>query len=265
MRLGRSLVAIALGGCTQVLGLDPTERRDGRTVSPDAPDDVDCTSCPRLVANWHFEGDLADATGAHPAMAVGEGLGYAPDEAGTGMALYIPTGGTGYAFVADSPAFDLPAGRVTLRFHVGATSPTADLGLVSRDANGTTTGGHLTLRVSYNRRVVLRIQRMSDPQVSAFRCTADPLTAGWHDVEAEFGPGGLVLRVDGAVATGTTHTNQSGTVLACTDPWTLGIDGNDNPWVIGALTAVAVEGTGQPVGSIAADVSIDEIAIWELP
>ena len=263
-------IAIAVSGCAQMLGLDPTERRDAGSTGDDAAADDGaaapdaCASCPRLVARYRFEGDLDDTTGAHHGSAIGSGLTYVADRDGSGQALLIPTTLTSYVRVADAAAFDIAAGTIELWFHVGPAAPAAELGLISRDANGTTMDGHFNIRLTIDRKLVARIQRMSDPTVEAFRCTSGAISGGWHHVEAVFGPGGFTVRLDDAAVDGTMWTNSSGTVLSCTAPWDRGIAGNANPWAIGALTVTATEGTGLPATAIAGDVTIDDVAIWEL-
>ncbi|MFN0249951.1 MAG: hypothetical protein ACKV2T_23915, partial [Kofleriaceae bacterium] len=139
------------------------------------------------------------------------------------------------------------------------------LGLASRDANGTMTNGHFNLRIGHDRRVVMRIQQISDPTVDAYRCTAAPVpTDVWHHVEVRFG-GTLSMEVDGVAATGTSWTDMNGETRDCTAAWAGGIDGNDNPWVIGALSVQSTEGTGMPVGSVAGGVQIDELLIRRVP
>ncbi len=238
---------------------------------PDAPADAPadasidgCASCPVAVARYLFDGDLTDDGGAHPGAAVGSGLTFVPGA--IGQAVRIPATGTTYVRVEDSPAFDLTAGAIELRFRFDAGAPARDLGLLSRDANGSVTDGHFSLRLGHDRRVVVRIQRMSDPTVQAYRCTAEPVAvAAWHHVEVSFGPAGLAMIVDGAPADGASWTSAGGTVEDCTTAWDRGIAGNDNPLILGALTATSVDGTGMPVSAVANSVELDEVVVRAAP
>jgi hypothetical protein len=76
----------------------------------------------------------------------------------------------------------------------------------SRDANGTATDGHFSLRLGHDRRVVARIQRLSNPTVKAYRCTEQPVaTDAWHRIEVSFGL--TVTSVDGTAAPVTAVAN----------------------------------------------------------
>ncbi len=243
---------------------------DAGTDAPvpiDAPIDAaidGCASCPTLIARYAFDGDLDDETGAHPAAAIGSGLTFVPGE--MGQAVKLAATGTAHVRVADAPGFDLAAGKIELRFRFDAAAPAGDLGLVSRDANGSVTDGHMNVRLGHDRRVVVRIQQASDPTVQAHRCTADPVAPdAWHRVEVSFGPAGLAMTVDGAPAGGASWTSAGGTVHSCTEPWDRGIAGNDNPLVFGALTVTSVDGTGAPVSNVASSIELDEIAVWAVP
>jgi hypothetical protein len=242
-------------------GLDATV--DAPEVPPDAPVDG-CASCPVAVARYAFDGDLTDGAGDHPGAAVGSGLTFVPGA--VGQAVRIPATGTTYVRVEDSPLFDLSAGAIELGFRFVAGAPARDLGLLARDANGSATDGHFNLRLGHDRRVVARIQRMSDPTLQAHRCTAEPVAVGaWHRVEVSFGPAGLAMTVDGVLANGATWTGEGGTVYDCTAPWDRGLAGNDNPLILGASTTTSVEGTGMPVSDVANSVELDEIVLWAAP
>jgi hypothetical protein len=242
-----------------------TGAKDDARMSPDAqPPPDSCTNCPAPVARYTFDDTLADATGQHPGTAVGSGLTYVPGA--LGQAVRIPDDGGAHVLVADSPAFDLTTGRIELRFRFGAGAPAVDLGLVSRDAVNSVTDGHFSVRLGHDRRVFVRIQRMSDPTVQAYRCTAQPVAQNtWHLVEVSFGPAGLRLTVDGANGGGTSWTDINGTAFDCTAAWDRGIAGNDNPLIIGALSAGSAEGTGAPVSAVASTVELDEVVVWATP
>lgn len=248
----------------ELAAIDAGTEADGPSDAPaDAPIDG-CASCPVAVARYAFDGDLSDGAGDHAGAAVGSGLTYVPGV--VGQAVRIPATGTTYVRVEDSPAFDVAAGALDLRFRFAAGAPARDLGLVSRDAVNSVTDGHFNLQIVHDRRVVARIQRMSDPTVQAYRCTAQPVAAGaWHHVKVSFGPAGLAMTVDGVLADGTTWTHQDGTVYDCTAAWDRGIAGNANPLILGAVTSTAVDGTGMPVSDVGNTVELDEVILWAAP
>lgn len=229
----------------------------------DAPIDA---PMPVIVARYLFDDDLVDTAGEHDAAAVGTELTYLEGRNGAqDHALRIPTTLSSYVRIPDAPAFDIPSGSIELWFQYDGTAPVGELGLVSRDANGTNTNGHVNLRLLPDRRVVLRIQRTSTPTIEAYRCTAAALAANaWHRVVVTFGAT-LTMEVDGVVASGISWTDGDGDELPCTAAWNTGIDGNDNPWVVGALTVVSNEGTGLPVIAIAGGVQFDELVIRSIP
>ncbi|HWO24552.1 MAG TPA: hypothetical protein VNO30_37675 [Kofleriaceae bacterium] len=230
---------------------------------PDAPPDG-CANCPTPVARYAFDGTLADATGRHPAAAIGNGLTFVAGA--LGQAVRIPDSGAAHVRIEDAPDFDLTAGRIELRFRFGVGAPAGDLGLVSRDAVNSATDGHVSVRLGHDRRVVVRIQQMSAPTIQAYRCTAQPVTQNaWHKVELSFGPAGLRLTVDGALADGASWTDAGGTPTDCTAAWDRGIAGNDNPLILGGLTVTATEGTGMPVTAVASTVELDEVVVWATP
>lgn len=232
-------------------------------LATDAPADAAldaCVGCSQVVARYAFDGTVGDATGMHPGTAVGAGLTFVPGA--IGEAVKLPATGTTHVRISDSPAFDLVSGSIELWFRFGAAAPAGDLGLVSRDASGTVTDGHFSVRLGHDRRVVVRIQRMSAPTVQAYRCTALPVSANaWHRIEVSFGPAGLVMSIDGEVADGTSWTDGNNVVNSCTAAWDLGIAGNDNPLILGGLTQTSVDGTGMPVTAVANTVELDEVIV----
>lgn len=238
---------------------------DGPAI--DAPSDsaIDAGP-PMVVARYLFDDDLGDESGTHDATAVGTDLTYLEGRNGaTDHAVRIPTTLSSYVTIADAPAFDLAAGEIEVWFRFDGTVPDGDLGLVSRDAIGSTTNGHVSLRIGHDRRLVLRIQRTSTPTIEAYRCSILPVSANtWHRVVVAFG-GSLTMQIDGFTVQGTSWADVDGVPHDCTATWTTGIDGNDNPWVVGALTVLSTEGTGLPVNAVAGGVQIDELVIRRVP
>ena len=213
---------------------------------------------PTPVARWRFESNLDDDTNNHDAIVVGTAPSYVAGPSGNAVRFAA----NGHLRIADSSRLDLPSGRIELRYRFSASSPAGDLGLFSRDANGTSLPGHVGIRIGHDRRLVARIQNTSG---EAYRCTQSPIAPDtWHTVELRFGPAGLVLRQDGATVSGTSWTNSDGGVHSCTTAWTGGIDGNDNPIVLGALTLFSAEGEGTTAFP-ATGVDLDDVALWADP
>jgi hypothetical protein len=244
---------------------------DGATATDAAIDATidaspDGSTEPVTVARYLFDDDLDDELNGHDAAAVGSGLTYLNGRNGaTDHAVALPVTLTGHVRIPDAPAFDIASGTIDLWFRYDGTAPAGDLGLLSRDANGSTTNGHFNLRVGHDRRLVMRIQQISDPTVETYRCTAAALqTNVWHHVAIRFG-GTLSMEVDGAAASGTSWTDGNDVAHDCTAAWAGGIDGNNNPWVIGALTVTSNEGTGTPVVAVAGGVQFDELVIRRSP
>ena len=61
------------------------------------------------------------------------------------------------------------------------------------------------------------------------------------------GTGGLKFYVDGLLASRTASITCGTTVNTCGAAATVGISGNDNPWVLGAATWHSTEGAATPV------------------
>lgn len=270
----------ATGECPSGLRCSAITNTCEHAVAPDAPPNdgsaldappgsdatVDAPPGSQVVAHFLFDEDLTDSTGEHDGAAVGGVLAFPNGRMGdTDRAVAIPATLTSHVVVPDSPAFDLPKAQIEVWFRYDATASDGDLGIFSRDANGTTMNGHISLRLSHDRKIVLRIQKLSSPTIEAYRCTAAAVTQNdWHHVVITFG-GSLSMQVDGATTTGAAWADAQGTSHECTPAWTTGIDGNDNPWVIGALSVTSVESTGMPVVAVAGGVQIDELLIRALP
>lgn len=250
------------GGPSATDGAPPQADGPGRVVDA-APPPIDaCRSCAEAVAAFRFQGTVDDEIAGHHGNQVGAGLAFVPGRAGLALRLGDDAS---YVHVPDSDTFDLTAGRVSLWFRLGDT-PAGDLGLLSRDAGGTEQGGHFNLRVGHDRRVVARIQQQSSPTIEMYRCSTTTIDDNaWHQVEVEFGPGGLTMWVDGAVAGGTSWTDGGGQAHDCAGAWTGGMAGNNNPLVLGALTVTSSEGTGLPVVAVATGVDLDDVELWRLP
>ncbi|MEM7653935.1 MAG: LamG-like jellyroll fold domain-containing protein, partial [Pseudomonadota bacterium] len=119
----------------------------------------------------------------------------------------------GWTLVDDSPKFDLAAGTLALSFK--ASDLDATYGLWSRDSSGNDGGGHQSVSIQ-NGKLVVRMQDTSNSYTVSAPVDADTDTA----VALRFGPGGMQLFLDG--------------VLVDSNSYTGGMQGNDEPVVIGA-------------------------------
>lgn len=166
---------------------------------------------------------------------------------GTTGSLDPPTPDCGRAFdartnvrftVDDSPDFDLAEGS----FDIWALVPTAGLerGIVSRDASAQDLPGHIDLRFDDTNRVVVRMQ--DDTTISTFRCSAVQAAGTWVHIGVNFGPPDLELYVDGVLATEAAGNFNAQERVCSNEIFTLGIDGNDNPWVISHSSFGSTEG-----------------------
>jgi hypothetical protein len=139
-------------------------------------------------------------------------------------------------------------GSVDFYVRFDGAAPTARQGVITRDANGQTLPGHLAFFRTCDEHLVVRFQ---DTMRSVWRCSDRPLVPGrWTHVSLDFGEPGLALAIDGQVATSTGTRFASGDCIgtvACDGEGVFEPSGNQNPWVLGADSSGAVEGTAEPV------------------
>ncbi|MDJ1008355.1 MAG: cadherin-like domain-containing protein [Paracoccaceae bacterium] len=132
--------------------------------------------------------------------------------------------------IDNDPAFDLSAGTLTMT--VETDDVDARQGLFSRDASFYGGGGHLSVWIEDDE-IRVRLQDTS----TSYSLRA-PIEAGVEtDIALRFGDdgttGGFELFVDGVLVDSSDHTG--------------GIDGNDEPIVIGALQWASSEGTANRI------------------
>jgi Concanavalin A-like lectin/glucanases superfamily len=202
------------------------------------------------VALYTFEGSgttVTDSTGKHHGKLVGSGAARVSGKSYCGDAMGFP-GSTPEAYVEipDSTDFDLSKGAVDFWVRFDATASGSE-GVFSRDASGTTNAGHITMFRLCNGSLLLRLQSTTN---SYHQCS-DPITAkSWHHVGVNFGgTGGLTFYVDGTLAGRTASITCGTTVNTCGAAATVGINGNDNPWVLGAAAWNSTEGAATPVNT----------------
>ena len=190
---------------------------------------------------------VTDATGNHHGTIVGTAAKRVTGKAGCGKAMDFATSSPiSYVEVPDSSAFDLKQGSLDL--WVKFDNDTGAEGIIGRDASGTTQPGHLTIARLCNGALLARLQNSTDPE--GRRCSK-PLPKGkWYHVAVNFGgSGGFDLYVDGVPTNETADIICGTTTEKCGVDITTGINGNDNPWVIGAHTWTSAEGSPDPLKS----------------
>jgi hypothetical protein len=133
-------------------------------------------------------------------------------------------GSNEYVEIPNSSDFDLTQGTLQLRFN--ATDTVGEQGLISRDATGQAEPGHLTVYLNGDD-LVVRLQSASQ---SHYITASNVVTAGdWHQMSFSFGDDGMNLYLDGT--------------LVGTNDYSGGIDGNNEPWAIGASAQTTSAGS----------------------
>ncbi len=166
--------------------------------------------------------------------------------------------GPGYGLIASSPLWD-EVGSIDLWLR--ASQLEQDVGVVSRDANGSSRPGHLTLFLTGRGQLVVRLQT-SDGEGAV--CSDGPIDLNrWTHVVVNFGAPGLELQVDGSPqnGAGVLILNIGGTPfgVACQNIVQGRLEGNDNPWVVGASAAMTGEGNAEPLSGHFVGGAIDHL------
>ncbi|MEM8798735.1 MAG: tandem-95 repeat protein [Pseudomonadota bacterium] len=200
-------------GTEVISGIEMLEFQD-QTVSID-----EYTPPPAPIAYWSFEGSgsaVRDSVGDHDGIYQNGATnsGGELSSGGDGSSAYFD--GTNHVEIPASTDFQLANGTIALAFNSDDVSRSN--GLISRDSSGFDGGGHFDLKTRQGK-IYLRVQTEDEH----FVLQSDPgsLSDGQdHHVAVSFGEDGLKLFLDGVeVASNPTFTG--------------GIDGNNEPWVIG--------------------------------
>ncbi len=214
------------------------------------PDDPRCpASADGVVALYTFAGvdgvaSVPDVVGGHDGQVQNGTASVWSGPRGCGEAFRMPSATTRYVAVPDSEAWDLPEGSADFWFIRLSGAPTR-AGLLARDAFGTSEPGHMRVVIEGDGRLLFRIQNAGTTELYA----SPPAPGAWHHVGVNWGAAGLELWFDG--------------VMADSNPEARSIDGNDNPWVIGADLWNGVDGSFPPerVNSISTNTGIDHVRI----
>jgi hypothetical protein len=243
---------VLVAGCGRV-GFDPLSQVTGPDGAPGdggAGADGSVGPCSTVgadtIALYRFDASAdpyADATGEHDAI-----LAFTGGTIGgpCGSALLLDTGN--HLRVPDSPEFDLATGSIELRAWIPAPATGFTQAMLARDAVGTDFDGHVMIGVSPTGQPFVRLQRTGG--VEACRCGAPIAAQTWIHVAASFGGSaseGFQMWLDGVPQTGTTYADTSG-VHDCTTTHPFGMDGNNNPLVIGATNWIDANDDPTPVG-----------------
>jgi len=242
----------------------PDARVDGArdATPPDTRPPVDAgPRCPTMadrdtVAYFEF-GDLAggllvDATGRQTGMVVGGDARIVPGPPGCGDAIGFTPSPFVYGVIEDSTDFYHLVGSFDFFMRYDGVLPRPNpsdrdstLGVFSRDANGTSDPGHITIRMAPTGELILSIQRPGGR--GAVRCTDSAITPGtWHHVGVNLGEPSTEIYLDGDRGGRTdridAHSGGSPVSWDCGDEAPASIEGNDNPIVIGASGSSTNEG-----------------------
>ena len=230
---------------------------------------------PGTLAFYRFDSDeeasvVEDSMAAYPGSVHGaitrgsgrEECGYALD-----FSTAHPDASTNnFVEIPHAPAWDLPQGSVDFWVRMDSL-PVPGAGLISRDAAYIEQAGHLTILLNAEGRVIVRLQRMgTDRNDRIFLCSDAPLQLSeWTHVEFRFGLPYAQLFVNGELATYaeevTTGLSGSDSTGTCGGLWIDGIDGNENPWVIGAASVASQEGAASPLSLPFETGAIDDVRI----
>jgi len=246
------------GVCGESSAADATVDSRPRADAP-VTADAQLSLCPPAdddtIALYRFDGDVLDSVGFNHGMPAGESfVAGAPD---CDLALTYLAQIFGPVIIADAAEWDLSIGSVD--FWIYPVADDSVYGILSRDATERSLPGHFSVWQS-RRAVALRVQSDS---ANAVACTADgSLTDGkWHHVVANFGPPVVEIYLDGVLGESSDSHAMDGGVLFCDQKADFGIDGNDNPWVIGASSALSDEGESTPVSGKFVGGRIDNLRI----
>jgi hypothetical protein len=239
-------------GCGRIW-YDPITSADASIVDgavDDAGVELHCsTTAPGVVALYPFDPDvdsldLTDVVGDH-AGTIGGGMAeWVSGPAGCGTAIQFPAPVVGH--LPDSPSWDLATGSIDLWIRAPST-PDYNDSVLSRDAGGTALPGHFLLDINMAGALSVRMQNEGG---DFYYCGETPLSVGrWVHVGMNFGPPEAELWLDGEIAEG------------CAGGTDRGIDGNDNPWVLGANNANSSEGTSDIITNHLDGVALDHLRI----
>ena len=205
---------------------------------------------PGSIALYCFEEEddfnlISDSTGDHHASIVGTKTRRVNGPLGLGLALrFSDTNFSTYVEIPDSEAWELAAGSISFWLKTDTCSDDSQ-GIVSRDARHQQSPGHLTVRLSAD--CEWSVSSEGDGEQVQVQSIKPLVPDKWSHITVNFGPPDLELYLDDRL-TGRESVH-----------W--GIEGNDNPWVIGADLQGSDEGSATPPGDFLRGAAVDLLRI----
>lgn len=261
----------------------PAEDVVGLDLSP--PDqDVDTTqdsgtmsgACPigiptSTVALYTFDGSwgrdrVEDETGDHDGTSVGNPAKIA-SLTNCGSAMSFPTGA--YATLPPSNAWALSVGSVSLWARFGSAATNVTQGVLSRDASNNATGsqqGHFTIfrDGKLGGRIIVRLQDAAKNWYVFCSNQVVPEDT-WTEIGVNFGAPQVELYVDGQRADNsdvvTLTLSSTYQDIPCNPSYAGGIDGNNEPWLLGASATSSDENSVLPTNMPMTGGAIDHLRI----
>lgn len=227
---------------------------------PACGDEPDRATIALYRMNDLLDGRLHDATDEHPGVLY-ESVTARPGPRGCGTAFDTRAGA--YAIVPHADVFKLERGAVDIWIYFESLPGPRDNCSVflSRDAQGQALPGHFSIYLTDEARIGLRLQSDSVREGSVAIFSAAPYAPGvWHHVGVNFGPDGVALYIDGALTEGGAVGGCSDVGTVCSGACATGIEGNANPWVVGAGATISDEGNAVPTNLFFVG-AIDELRI----
>jgi len=193
-------------------------------------------------------GVLTDATGTHDGTFEGEVPEDVEGPGGCGRAMVSRAASHGV--IPPHEEFRLTRGAIDLWVKVADRSRRCE-SFLSRDASQQDLPGHFTMYAADNGHLGVRLQsspRDAGALVIFSDAPATPET--WVHVGVNFGPEGIALFIDGVRQSGDGPNGEcTSTDDICTADCTTSIEGNDNPWSVGAGSTGTIEGTAMGVNA----------------
>lgn len=230
----------------------------------DAEVDHDEPSCVHSLSGdtlaWYeFEGDIDDETGLHHGVLHDPDgcLSFIEGPERCGEAIFFPGGCLeSWIEIEHTPEWD---DVMSIDFWLWQ-NPAEVSGVLSRDASSADRPGHITVAIESMGRLYVRIQRSETIETTV--CSEESLAdLTWIHVGINLGFPRLELWIDGVLQAGSGSITIGSADVPCDGelggPY--GIDGNENPWVIGGITWMSEEGSAEPVTSMADATAIDQL------
>ncbi len=182
------------------------------------------------------ENEIKDVQGGIKGQIVGDKVTHVAGKEGCGQALNFPGENDNYILVPNSEMFaDLAQGSIDFWFRLEEDRG-REQGLISRDASNQHQPGHLAVLVNADGAVRVRLQDSEANGNDSFDITTPKVTdSQWHHLGINFGPPGFEVFLDKQKA-GSKDTE-------------IGINGNHNPWVFGALSWKSSDGQADVISA----------------